>query len=153
MDYFLNESLSDVVFIIDGQRLPANKTLLIIRSRVFRAMFSGNFSDSNSPEIVIKDTTFDALKTLIRFVYTDELVFKDQNDWPHISDVYQLSDRYELLRLQQRVVDYIKSRILVKYINDIIPITRIAFAHNIEELIPKLMALMSRKIYGLHPKT
>ena len=43
MHYFMNEDLSDVVFIVEGLRVPALKQLLIIKSRVFRTMFSGKF--------------------------------------------------------------------------------------------------------------
>ena len=81
MDYFLKESSSGVVFVVDGQRLPALKSILCLKSRVFRDMFSVNFyentepEESKLPEFVVKDTTVDAFKTLLRFVYTE--VFKN----------------------------------------------------------------------------
>ena len=39
MKYFINESLSDVVFVVDGQPLPALKQFLSVKSKVFRDMF------------------------------------------------------------------------------------------------------------------
>ena len=76
MHYFMNERLSDVVFIVDGLRVPALKQLLIIKSRVFRAMFSGNFRESVEKEVVIKGTTFNAFKLFIRFLYLQSFVNK-----------------------------------------------------------------------------
>ena len=65
LHYFMNESLSDVVFIVEGQRVPALKQFSSVKSNVFRAMFCGNFRESEEQEVVIKDTTFDAFKTMI----------------------------------------------------------------------------------------
>ena len=95
MHYFMNEDKSDVVFVIEGQRLPALKLLLSIRNNVFRAMFSENFKESKDKTVVIEETSFEAFKTLILFLYSDRLVFKDDNDFNLIKEVCELSDRYE----------------------------------------------------------
>ncbi|CAG2106906.1 unnamed protein product [Medioppia subpectinata] len=62
MSCFLNESESDVVFIIDGQRVPALRQVLGLKSEVFRAMFSGNFKESEEKEIPIEDMNAEAFK-------------------------------------------------------------------------------------------
>ena len=152
MDYFLNESSSDVVFVIDGYRVPAIKSILGLKSRVFRAMFSENFCESKEseksklPEILVKDTTVDAFKTLIRFIYTEVLEFKDQNDWLHIWDVYQLSDRYEVLRLRDRAVHRLESIINV---SNVLSITRVVFTLKVEDLMAKVMAFIASNITEL----
>ena len=152
MECFLNESLSDVVFVIEGQRLPAIKSTLGLKSRVFRAMFSGNFSESKEseetklPEIPIKDTTIDAFKTMVRFIYTEQLVFKDEKDFEHICEVYILSDRYEVLRLRQKVGQHFDSTINVK---DLTSISRVVFAFSNEQLISKVMTFIGENINGL----
>ena len=71
--YFMDESKCDVVFIIDGQRVPALKQFLCAKSVVFRAMFSGDWKESNGQEIPIEGTTFSAFKAMIWFIYTDKL--------------------------------------------------------------------------------
>ena len=69
MDYFMNASKSDVVFVIEGQKLPALKQIVGLKSKVFDAMFFGNFKESESKEVIIEETTFEAFKTLIGFIY------------------------------------------------------------------------------------
>ena len=43
--YFMSEDKSDVVFVIDGKRLPAHKLILGLKSQVFNAMFCGEFKE------------------------------------------------------------------------------------------------------------
>ena len=149
MDFFLDEDLSDVVFVVNGQRIPALKQLLIVKSRVFRAMFSGNFRESKEskesklPEIEIKETTVDAFQTMVRFIYTEKLVFKDDNDLQNVFDVYHLSERYEVLRLGQRVGKHLVSKLNVK---DLIPISRVVSALNNEKLMSKVMTFIEENI-------
>ena len=68
MDYFLNESVSDVVFIVEGQRVPALKVVLSLKSEVFRDMFSHNFRGFKDTDVVIEDTNYEAFKAFIRFL-------------------------------------------------------------------------------------
>ena len=56
----MNEDLCYVVFEVIGQRIPALKQVLVLKSRVFRALFSGNFEESEDKVIVIEDTTVEA---------------------------------------------------------------------------------------------
>ena len=67
LDFFMNESESDVVFVIEGQPLPAMKSILRLKSRVFRAMFSGDFKETKDNEVDIEDTSYEAFKTFIQF--------------------------------------------------------------------------------------
>ena len=65
LDYFMNEEKSDVLFVVEGQRIPALKAILSVKSIVFRAMFSGDFKESKDKEVVIEDTTYEAFKAFI----------------------------------------------------------------------------------------
>ena len=40
---YLNDVRSDVVFVVEGKPISAIKSFLSVKSRVFSAMFSGNF--------------------------------------------------------------------------------------------------------------
>ena len=55
----MNEEKSDVLFEVEGQTIPAIKSFLSVKSRVFSAMFSGDFKESKDKEIVIEDTTYE----------------------------------------------------------------------------------------------
>ena len=115
-------------------------------------MFSGNFCESKEPknsklpEIVVKETTVDAFTTMIWFTFADELWANDLDDLQNMYDVYQLSDRYEVLRLRQRVCRYLESKINVK---DLISVSRVVFTHNNEEFMAKIMIFIESNINEL----
>ena len=151
LDYFMNEFVSDVVFMIEGQPLPAIKLILSLRSKVFRAMFSGKYKEEK--EIDIEDTTYEAFKTFLRFLYCDDLVLKDDNDFEIIEDLCKLSDKYDVSRLMDRITDilYEKSLILLKSKENFENvwlkmqlISKIAFEYKIEKLMNKVMEFIEQ---------
>ena len=98
------EQKSDVcvLFVVEGQTIPALKSVLTEKSRVFRAMFS---EESKYEEVVIEDTTYEAFNTFIRFLNCDHLVLKDKNDFQLIQELYKLSERYDVPELDQKIAD------------------------------------------------
>lgn len=70
-DYLMNEKKCDFVFVIDGQRVPALKQVLSLKIRVFRAMLSGHWKESNDNQITIRDATFENFKSMIEFSTLD----------------------------------------------------------------------------------
>ena len=94
-----------LVFVVEAQTIPVLKTVLTDKSRVFRAMFSGNSNESKVEVIVIEDTTYEAFNTFIRFLNCDLLVLKDKNDFQLIQELYRLSDKYEVPELEHRITD------------------------------------------------
>ena len=119
-------------------------------------MFSGKFKESRDNEIVIEDTTYEAFKNLIRFLYCDELVLKDdhENDFVLIRELYALCDRYDVSRLFVRLTDklYKKSQILLKSREDfhevwtkMVYINLIATEFKIEKLMDKVMEFINKK--------
>ena len=137
IDYFMNEDLSDVVFVVEGQRIPAMKLFLCMKNRVFRAMFSDNFKESKDKTVVIEETSFEAFKTLIHFLYSDRLVLEDGKDLYLIKEVCVLSDRYDSPRLLEKVGQHLME-IPLNW-NNFNAISNIAFIHKINELMPKMM--------------
>jgi len=137
MHYWMNESLSNVFFVIDGQALPALKSLLSVKNNVFRVMFSGQFKEATDKEVVIKETTFEAFQTFIRFLYFDELVIKDKNDFNLIDEIWKLCDRYEASRLRGRLIGHLTG-LWINFQN-MESIQRIAFDYKIEELMSNVM--------------
>ena len=104
LDYFMNDERSDVLFVVEGQTIPALKALLSVKSRVFHAMFSGEFKELKDKEIVIEDTTYEAFKTFIQFLYCDDLVLK-YNDFELIRELYRLCYRFDVSRLERKITD------------------------------------------------
>ena len=107
MDYFMDESNSDIVFIVDGQRIPAVKALLSHKSRVFRAMFSGDFKESKDRKVMVEDLNAEAFKIMIRYIYCDQLVFDGECDYLMAIEVYKCGHKYQLKRLMFCVEEYL----------------------------------------------
>ena len=102
LDYYMNDERSDIIFIVEGKRIPALKAFLSVKSRVFHAMFSGDFKESKDKEIVIEDTTYEAFKTFIEFLYCADFVLT-RNDYKLIRELYRLSDRYDVSRFERSI--------------------------------------------------
>ena len=154
--YFMNESVSDVIFMIEGQPLPSQKLFLSIKSNVFRAMFSGDFKETKDKEVVIEDTTYEAFKTFIWFLYCDDLDLKDDNDFNLFPELYRLSDRYDVSRLADRLTDilYKKSLTLLESVctssldwPEMQSISKIAFEFKIEKLMKNVIQFIDKKLY------
>ena len=157
LDYFMNEEKSDVLFVVEGQTIPALKSFLSIRSKVFRAMFLGEFKESK--EVVIEDTTYEAFKTFIRFLYCDHLDLKFGTDFKMIAEFYRLSDKYDVSRLENRLTDYLYSSAMMyvdgsptssrsafqRIWSQMQLISKIAFEFKIEKLMDKVMEFIDKK--------
>ena len=67
-----NKELSDVQFVIEGQVIYANKSILAIRSEYFKMMFmSGLKEGQDCQQIVIKDIHYDTFMNILQYIYTD----------------------------------------------------------------------------------
>ena len=143
MDLFMNEDKSDVVFMIEGQRIPAMKSILSLKSKVFRAMFGGDFKESKDREVVIEDTTYEGFKTFIQFLYCDRLVLKDDNNLQLIEEVCQLSDRYDVQCLLEKVNDHLM-RIPLNWSDSVTFkwVSKIAFDYKLSEIMSKVLAFI-----------
>lgn len=81
--YFNKKSHSDVVFLVDGQKVYAHKIILSTRSDVMAAMFSGNFMESTKGqinEIPISTTSLENFLALLEYLYTDHAPLEESND-------------------------------------------------------------------------
>jgi hypothetical protein len=66
--------LSDVVFVVDVERLPAHRVMLAARSKYFAGLFkSGMPEGSKKGGSVDEDVSAFAFRVLLRFLYTGEL--------------------------------------------------------------------------------
>ncbi|XP_054154664.1 BTB/POZ domain-containing protein 9-like [Oppia nitens] len=152
LDYLMTADDLDVQFVIDGQSVRAHKLFMITSSPVFRSMFSGQWlieSDGKKP-IEIRDTTPEAFNVMIRFIYTERLMFNnDTNDLDHIRDVLILADRYRMKRMGSIVVRHLISMLSM---DNIQPIGRLAFDYQLPDLIRVLKIFIDRNYRQLRQK-
>ena len=156
VDNYLFAKKSDVLFIVEGKPIPALKSILSIKSRVFSAMFSGNSRELKDKEIVIEDTTYEAFNAFIRFLYCDHLFFDFDNDFELIGQLYRLSNRYDVYRLGDRIIYELTVRNQLNWstsVSDeefqekwfrIKSITRIAFESQISRLIENVLTFIDK---------
>lgn len=70
---FLNvDSTQDFSF----REIKAHRNILMGASEYFEALFTAEFKEKDSEEIILKEIRFGALKTLIDFIYTGELTLR-----------------------------------------------------------------------------
>ncbi|CAG2120565.1 unnamed protein product, partial [Medioppia subpectinata] len=133
--YFMNESECNVVFKVEGKRIPALKELLIYRSDYFRSMFSGNYTESKDKEIEIHDTTYEAFKTIIWYLYSYELAIDSEEmliDLDFQYEVYRLADRFQIKRLLIYFENQLKANITEENLE---LVSRISFDYKINSLM------------------
>lgn len=68
----LSEDYSDVVFIVEQQRLPAHRVILAARSEYFRTLLYGGFSESTK-KIIELEIPVEAFKVLLRYIYSGNI--------------------------------------------------------------------------------
>ncbi|XP_054153900.1 BTB/POZ domain-containing protein 9-like [Oppia nitens] len=144
----------DVQFVVDGQSIPAHKLFMRAKSQVFRSMFSGQWLESDGKPIEIRDTTPEAFKVMVGYIYTEHLMFSDDNgggkDMDHIRDVLKLADRYQLKRLMASVGQHLISMISMDTIE---VIGRLAFDYQLVELIARLKSFIDQNFKQLIGKS
>ena len=155
-DYFMNESVSDVIFVVEDQQIPALKAFLCLKSTVFRDLLSSKSNDNkNKCFVFIEDTTYAAFKTFLRFFYLEELDLKYDNDFKLIEDIIRLTIRYDVYRLRDRITDELfnMSFILINGSDvefednwrKMRSILKIGFEFQIEKLIENVMIFIAKK--------
>lgn len=126
------ELLADVHFIVgknsDITRFPAHKFVLSIGSAVFDAMFNGALTKANElknklehestvssannieTQIELPDVEPEAFKTLLRFLYLDEIQIGPDN----VLATLYVAKKYEVTTLEVACVDFLKSNINIE---------------------------------------
>uniref|UniRef100_A0A7E4W4X4 BTB domain-containing protein n=1 Tax=Panagrellus redivivus TaxID=6233 RepID=A0A7E4W4X4_PANRE len=104
----MNESFSDVVFHIGDVQLPGHQVVLAQRSPFFKTIFEKNDGDSKKRSFTVTETTVDAFKPFLKFIYTGAIDFTAlQMD--DVLDILQLSVTYKVAQLEELTVDHLKS--------------------------------------------
>jgi speckle-type POZ protein len=106
LDFMLDSpALTDVSFVVgDDDKAPplhAHRALLSARSPVFEAEFCGHMSpEANTPSshVTVRNMDSETLKTMLRFMYTDNLPAGLGDD--ALQSLLAAADRYALARLK-----------------------------------------------------
>lgn len=74
-----NPKLSDVTLIVGGHEFPCHRSILALCSHYFKAMFAGDFLESFSARVEIKEVDPVVMETLIDFAYTGKVTINQGN--------------------------------------------------------------------------
>ena len=102
---FLNESLSDVVFVVEGKRIFAHKVVLAARSQIFRDMLFGQTPLTTCKrEIYINDCSALSFKNFIKYVYSGKisLIGTDETE---SQELLAMALKYQMTQLAQTILD------------------------------------------------
>lgn len=87
---------SDYSLKCQGEEFPCHKFILASRSDVWRAMFSHDVKETQENCLVLDDTSPEALRQFIKFLYTDNF---DDVTYKTVSQLLPLAEKYNVKRL------------------------------------------------------
>ena len=111
----MNEKLSDVKLVCDGQEFPCHKFMLSARSQVFQAMFSSDLEENASEMINIEDFDVDTIKSFLKYLYTDKFEDDSVN-----CELLRIADKYDVKGLVQSCVNHIEKKMTLENILEVI---------------------------------
>jgi speckle-type POZ protein len=103
-----DEEAADFKVIVEGKSIFTFKALLIRRSSHFRSMLDSRMKESESNELSLNDNSYDAVRTVFKFIHTDQLDLHDET----AVEVLQLADMWALSRLKAMCESCIADRIV-----------------------------------------
>ncbi|KAF0972523.1 hypothetical protein FDP41_009426 [Naegleria fowleri] len=101
--FFNNPTLSDVTFIIQGNKFFAHKLILCARSNYFNQLILTKCNNTAVLEIEIQDASADIFYSILEFVYTDCTVLRSDKIW----ELFQAAKFYQLIALLQQCQEFI----------------------------------------------
>ncbi|CAH1791881.1 unnamed protein product [Owenia fusiformis] len=112
---FENEDYSDIILLASGVEFHAHRVILASRSDYFRALLFGGLRESQPgvSTIELKDTTPDAFRHLLKYIYTGRVNLADMKE-ENLLDVLGLSHQYGFLELESSISDYLKATLNIR---------------------------------------
>lgn len=120
----------DCTFIVENQKIPAHKLILAYTSPVFEVMLYGKMSSS---EIVIPDVKVHIFKSMLEYIYTDNLNIESVSDaW----ELIYISHKYFLKDLLDISVEYIEDNLCI---NSVVMSYEFAELYNLVDVTNKCL--------------
>eukprot|EP00061_Rhincodon_typus_P017706 g46521.t1 len=102
-----NPKLSDVTLLVGGREFSCHRSVLALCSVYFHAMFSGEFVESISARVELKEIEPAAMESLIEFAYTGKLTINQQN----VESLTQTSNLLQFSSVQKVCSRYLQHQI------------------------------------------
>lgn len=108
-DICLSEKHSDVTFVVENNKIPAHKTILMARSPYFVSLICGDFVEANQAQIELK-VPLDAFKAILKYIYTGRLSVATL-DFDEIVEILDLAEQYGLDTLKNTTIEYLTANL------------------------------------------
>jgi len=108
MEFLVNNKLySDLILVINGERLFAHRALLHGRSSYFRAMFESGMAETKRGQELelMTDKPAEVWLEILRFIYTDNCIITGET----ASTLLEMADLYNLTKLTSLCERYLAS--------------------------------------------
>jgi len=101
------DNMADITFNVEGRSIPAHRGVVMASSEYFRTLFNSTMQAGDSSTTEVKETTYDALRTVLKYLYTKD--HREVLTGENVLDVYELTERYTVAPLQDQCVWYMQS--------------------------------------------
>ena len=110
---------SDVTILArGGETVAVHKTILMLRSPVFKAMFDSNMAESNSKQVHMPDFDHGTIRRMVEFLYKDSFTDIESTSLDDFISLLSISDKYLVLSLKDASSRYLSKMITVDNIAD-----------------------------------
>lgn len=112
---YLNQELSDVTFVVGGERFVSHRVILASRSDYFRVLLFGSFAESQNSvnEFVFEDTSALAFGALLKYIYTGKLAICEYTE-AEVLEILGLAHKYRFELLEESIASYLKISLTVE---------------------------------------
>lgn len=135
----MNAEYSDVVFVVEGSRLPAHKIVLAARSQYFRALLFNGLAETTQNEIELK-VPLEAFKALLDYIYTGCMSLTKMKE-ENILDSLGLANQYGFETLELAISSYLTNSLSLKNCCAILDAARL---YSLDTLSDVCMTFMDR---------
>lgn len=104
---------SDIVLKVEGIQFRAHRVILAARSEYFRALLFNGMRESHYSEVELVDTSADAFKILLKYIYTGKLSLSSLKE-ELVLDVLGLAHKYGFSELELGISEYLKAMLSVR---------------------------------------
>ena len=103
---------SDMVLVVEGQKLHVHKWILKSHSPVFKAMFDGHFQEARQNKVILEGKNLQSMVQFLKILYPSSMFAepkKPLDDKTRLS-LMELADEYQCVNLIKQCIDESKSR-------------------------------------------
>lgn len=133
INLFESGQFSDVIFVVNGVKIPGHRNILAARSEYFNAMFGKSFKESKIKTINISDANPEIFKAMLKFLQTD--IFPGHFDLESLESLFTLADRYGIEELMNRCERDLISIIELENYGHILQLSETFSRENLKECV------------------